>query len=186
MRIVAGTYKGRRLEAPAGRDVRPTSDRVREALFNILSHGLDAELEDAAVLDVFAGTGAMGLEALSRGARRATFLDNDPIAIRFVQRNAGAVGAARDVTVVKLDVTMLAAPPLVTEAPCAFAFLDPPYGSGLAAPALEGLLRRMWIGTGTVCTVEVGSKEAFAPPPGFNVLDERRYGAARVVFLTVE
>ena len=186
MRIVAGAYKGRRLEAPEGRDVRPTSDRVREALFNILYHGLEADLEDATVLDVFAGTGAMGLEALSRGALRATFLDNDPIAVKFIQRNAGRVGAARDVTVLKLDVTMLPAPPLVTEAPCAFAFLDPPYGTGLAAPALEGLMRRKWIASGTLCTVEVAAKEPFAAPPGFTVLDERRYGAARVIFLKVE
>lgn len=186
MRIVAGAYKARRLEAPQGRDVRPTSDRVREALFNILFHGLDADLEDAAVLDVFAGTGAMGLEALSRGARRATFLDNDPTAIRFIHQNAGAVGAARNVTVLKLDVTMLPAPPLVADAPCAFAFLDPPYGSGLATSALEGLVRRKWIETGTICTVEVAAKEPFAPPPGFTVLDERRYGAARVIFLQVE
>jgi 16S rRNA (guanine966-N2)-methyltransferase len=108
------------------------------------------------------------------------------MAIRFVQRNAGNVGAARDVTVLKLDATMLPAPPLVTEAPCAFAFLDPPYWSALAVPALEGLLRRKWIGTGSVCTVEIGAKEPFAPPSGFSVLDERRYGAARVVFLTVK
>lgn len=186
MRIVAGAYKGRRIEAPEGRDLRPTSDRVREALFNILLHGMEIELGDMAVLDVFAGTGAMGLEALSRGARRATFVDSSAAAIQSVRRNAGALGAAREITVLKLDAANLAAPPMVAEAPCGLAFLDPPYGTGLAVPALDGLLRRGWIGPGSVCTVEVAAKEPFEAPRGFAVEDERKYGAARVIILRVE
>jgi len=183
MRIVGGDYRGRRLTTPEGRNLRPTSDRAREAVFNILVHGLGVEWNGASVLDVFAGTGAMGLEALSRGAARATFIDDDPTAIQCIRRNAGAVGAARDVTILKLDATRLPPPPLIAEMPCAVAFLDPPYASGLAVPALLGLAERGWVAGGTLCTVEIGAKEAFQAPRGYDVADDRHYGAARILFL---
>jgi len=183
MRIVGGDFRGRRLTVPEGRDIRPTSDRAREAVFNILAHGMEIEWEAMSVLDVFAGTGAMGLEALSRGAAHATFIDNNGAAIHCIRENAGLVGAAGTVTVLKLDAARLPPPPRVAEAPCGLAFLDPPYESGLATPTLAGLAARGWIGPGTLCTVEVGAKEAFKAPDGFEVMDERRYGAARVLFL---
>lgn len=183
MRIVGGEFRGRRLTVPEGRDIRPTSDRAREAVFNILVHGLGLEWETLSVLDVFAGTGAVGLEALSRGAAHATFIDNNGAAIHCIRENAGLVGAARTVSVLKLDATRLPPPPLVAEAPCGLAFLDPPYGSGLVAPTLVALAARGWIGPGAISVVEMGAKEAFKAPDGFATLDDRRYGAARVLFL---
>jgi len=183
VRIVGGSFRGRRLTVPAGRDIRPTSDRVREAVFNILAHGFEIAWGEVAVLDVFAGCGAMGLEALSRGAGHATFIDDSDLAIRCIRQNAGAAVAARGATVLKLDATRLPPPPLVAKAPCGIAFLDPPYGSGLAAPTLAGLAARRWIGPGSICVVEVAAKEPFKAPDGFDQVDERRYGAARVLFL---
>ncbi len=185
MRIVGGAYRGRPLSPPEGNDVRPTSDRAREAIFNILEHGLDGgvALTDASVIDLFAGSGALGLEALSRGAAHATFVETDPVALKCIRANSGAVGAARMVTLLKLDATRLPPPPLATRVPCAVAFLDPPYNSGSAIPALGGLAAKGWIGPGSVCVVEVAAKEDLAPPPGFQEIDARTYGAARVVFL---
>ncbi|MBL6946121.1 MAG: 16S rRNA (guanine(966)-N(2))-methyltransferase RsmD [Rhodospirillales bacterium] len=183
MRIVGGAFRGRRLQAPDGLQLRPTADRTREAIFNILGHGLGVELEDIEVVDFFAGTGAMGLEALSRGAAHATFVDQNPEAIRFVRKNSGALGAAKNSTVLRLDAENLPPPPLVANAPCALAFFDPPYQSGLAAPALLSAARKGWVETGAICTVELAAKEDFDVPAGFEVLDERKYGAARVFFL---
>ncbi len=184
MRVVGGSLKGRRLEAPRGRDIRPTSDRMRQAIFNILEHSFgDFELTGAAVLDLFAGTGALGLEALSRGAAHVTFIDVDPDALSWLKRNVSALGVMAQATVLKLDAARLPPPPLVVGAPCRLAFLDPPYDSGLAAPALAGLAARGWIGEGSLCVAELAAGETFQPPAGFEVVDERTYGSGRVVFL---
>lgn len=183
MRIVGGAFRGRRLAAPESGGVRPTADRVREAVFNILAHGFEVDWEATAVVDVFAGTGAMGLEALSRGAAHATFIDDDGVAVRCIRQNAGTVGAAGAASILKLDAARLPSPPLVAQAPCGVAFLDPPYGTDLVVPALDGLAARGWIGPQSLCVVEIGTKEAFTTPDGFEAVDERRYGAARVLFL---
>ncbi|MEX2450282.1 MAG: 16S rRNA (guanine(966)-N(2))-methyltransferase RsmD [Rhodospirillales bacterium] len=184
MRIVGGKLKRTPLRAPAGSTVRPTADRTREAIFNVLEHGIeDFSLRDAAVLDAFAGTGALGLEALSRGAAHATFIDTDARALHCARANAGAAGAGRTVTLLKLDATDPPPPPLAARAPCPLVFLDPPYGSGLAGDALLNLRERGWIEQGAVCVVELAAKEAFAPPRGFEEIDRRTYGAAQVVFL---
>lgn len=184
MRIVGGKHRGRRLAAPGGRNVRPTADRVRESVFNLLAHGVRAvDLTDAAVVDVFAGSGALGLEALSRGAVRAAFIDSDSQAINAVRRNAATLGEEDNVTLLCLDASRLPPPPRVAGAPARLALLDPPYASGLAAPALAGLAGKGWIAKGSVAVVEVGAREPLEAPPGFRVLDERTYGAARVVFL---
>lgn len=184
MRIIAGKHRGRRLRVPRGADLRPTADRVREAVFNILGHHPDVpEFEDAVVLDVFAGTGAYGLEALSRGAALAVCVDRDCEALKGIRSNAAALNEDHRVVPLRLDAARLPAPPGTAKAPAALAFLDPPYGSGLAVPALAGLRSRGWIGQGAVCVVEVASRETFAPPPGYILLDERSYGAARVAFL---
>lgn len=184
MRIIAGKHRGRRLNVPRGAAFRPTADRVREALFNILGHHSGVpELEDATVLDVFAGTGAYGLEALSRGAARAVFVDRDPAALKGIRSNAAALNEDESVVLLRLDAARLPVPPRTAKAPAALAFLDPPYGLGLAVPALDGLRSHGWIGEGAVCVVEVAARESFAPPPGYILLDERTYGAARVAFL---
>ena len=182
MRIIAGTHKGRTLVAPEGLAVRPTSDRAREALFDILVHGRFADrpvLEDARVLDAFAGTGAFGLEALSRGAAHASFIENDRVALAALRANIAALGAESQAAVLPGD----ARRPPKAAAPVSLAFLDPPYGADLAAPALTALAAAGWFATEALVVVEVAAKEKFAAPAGFAPLDERRYGAARLVFL---
>jgi 16S rRNA (guanine966-N2)-methyltransferase len=186
MRIIAGKHRGRAIRVPRTEGLRPTADRVREALFNILAHGIDwTGLEGARAIDAFAGTGAYGLEALSRGAAYVTFLDIDSTALLAIRRNAAAIGEARNVALLKLDASRLPPPPGAAATPCDLAFLDPPYESGLAVPALQGLASRRWIGPGAVVVIEVAAREPLAPPPGFLVLDERVYRAARLVFLQV-
>ena len=183
MRIIGGRHRGRRLLAPPGDTVRPTSDRAREALFNILSHGrLAAEgipFASARVLDAFAGTGAFGLEALSRGATEAVFIERDPEAVAVLRRNVTALGESAHVEIVPGDATH---PPRAAS-PCAVAFVDPPYRSGLAAPALDALDRAGWFAADGLVIIELAAREELVPPAGFTLLDERVYGAARLVFL---
>ena len=183
MRIVGGSQRGRRLVAPPGEAVRPTSDRAREALFNILSHGeLAAEgvpFADAAVLDAFAGTGALGLEALSRGAADAVFIEQDREALAILRRNIAALGETARCRVIPGDATR---PPRAA-AECAVVFLDPPYRSGLAAPALTALAATGWLAPQALVAVELAAREEFAAPPGSHILDERVYGAARLILL---
>jgi 16S rRNA (guanine966-N2)-methyltransferase len=186
MRIISGKHRGRAIRVPRTEGLRPTADRVREALFNILAHGIAwTGLEGARVIDAFAGTGAYGLEALSRGAAYVTFLDIDSTALLAIRRNAAAIGEARNVALLRLDASRLPPPPGAAATPCDLVFLDPPYDSGLAIPALQGLASKRWIGSGAVAVIEVAAREPLAPPPGFHVLDERVYGAARLVFLQV-
>lgn len=182
MRIVAGRHKGRKLVSPAGVRIRPTSDRAREALFNIL--GSPAYATDAgplprgvAVLDAFAGAGALGLEAISRGGARVVFLDEDGEACRLIERNLAALGERAPV--LRRD----ALDPGPAPFPCDLAFLDPPYRSGLASPALAALQRAGWLAPGAIVSVEIERRETLAEPPGFALLDERTYGAARIVLL---
>ena len=183
MRIIGGRLKGRTLLAPEGKGLRPTADRVRESMFNILAHGNDGlNMGGITVVDVFCGTGALGLEAMSRGAGHGVFIDNDPGALAYVRKNSGPLGLGRDVTMLKLDAKLLAPPPRVAKTPAALVFLDPPYDQGLAGPALLGLKDKGWLETGAIAVVEVTAKEDFDAPKGFEVLDERTYGAARVVF----
>ena len=187
MRIVAGRHRGRPIAAPEGRDLRPTADRVREAVFNALCHG-NARIGEgdavrgAVVLDAFAGTGAMGLEAASRGAAHVALMELDHAALHLCRRNVADLGEQARVTVLAGDCLN----PVRAAAPCDLVLLDPPYRSGLAGPALAALARAGWIAAGALCVVELAAKERFAPPAGFTVLDERRYGAARVVFLRWE
>ena len=183
MRIVGGSHRGRRLTAPPGAAVRPTSDRAREALFDILSHGAYAAaglpFADKTVLDAFAGTGAFGLEALSRGAAEAVFIENDREALAALRHNIAALGETGRSRVIAGDATR---PPPARD-PCALAFLDPPYKSGLAAPALVALAAAGWLAPETLAIVEAGAREPFTPPAGFAADDQRVYGAARLVFL---
>jgi 16S rRNA (guanine966-N2)-methyltransferase len=183
MRIIAGRHRGRKLAAPHGEAVRPTGERAREALFNILAHGRFAVSGPAyagiRVLDAFAGTGAFGLEALSRGASAVTFIENNRAALAALRANVAALAEEERADIVTGDA---AAPPRAP-APVALAFLDPPYGKGLAVPALVALGDAGWLATGALCVIEMAAKERIETPPGFASLDERRYGAARLVFL---
>jgi len=182
MRIVGGKHRGRRIAAPPGEAVRPTSERAREALFNILAHGRFGSrpaFEDPRVLDVFAGTGAFGLEALSRGARFATFIEKDREARDVLAANITALGESARTRLLSVDAT---APPRA-DGPYDLVFLDPPYRSGLAAPALIALAQAGWLAPGALVIVELAARGDFEPPPGFEMLEERRYGAGRLVFL---
>ena len=167
--------------------VRPTSDRAREALFNILSHGAFAAagipFADRAVLDAFAGTGALGLEALSRGAAEAVFIENDREALVALRRNIADLGETRRTRIIPGDATR---PPPALVA-CAVAFLDPPYASGLAAPALAALAAAHWLTQDALVVVEIGAREPFTAAGRVSpLIDERVYGAARLVFLRRE
>ncbi len=178
MRIVGGRHRGRRLTAPPGRLVRPTGERTREALFNILAHRL--HLEGADVLDAFAGSGAVGLEALSRGAGRAFLLERHVAALAAIRRNIDTLDEGARATVLKADATR----PPPARAAGAGGFLHPPHGEGLAAPALAALARRGWLAADALAVVEVRAREPFAPPEGFAIEDERVYGEARLVLLS--
>ena len=188
IKIVGGRHRGRALATPEGLETRPTSSRARESLFNILAHANwradgTSPLIDARVLDGFAGSGALGIEALSRGAAHATFLDNDATAIKLIGENLRKLGETAAAKVIRADVTQ--PPPMRDPARegCDLVFLDPPYRSGKAAPALAALDTAGWIKPGAIATVEVGTAEDVIPPPGFEAIDERRYGAAKIVIL---
>lgn len=184
MRIVGGRHRGRRLATPEGRDIRPTADRAREALFNLLAHGPYAG--DAGpmpmgvdVLDAFAGTGALGFEALSRGAGHVSFLEQDAAAVRLIKQNAAALDETAHVSVLRRD----AVHPGPAPRPHGLALLDAPYRGGLTAPALTALAADGWLAADAVVVVELGKNEALAPPADFTPVDDRRYGAARMVLL---
>jgi 16S rRNA (guanine966-N2)-methyltransferase len=183
MRIVAGRHRGRRLLSPTGETVRPTSDRAREALFNILSHGEFAAegipFAEATLLDAFAGTGALGLEALSRGAAEAVFIEQDREALTILRKNIAALGEGTRTRIIPGDATR---PPRAASA-CAVVFLDPPYRSGLAALALAALAAAGWFAPEALAVVELAVREELSPPSGFTLLDRRVYGAAQLVFL---
>ena len=184
LKIIAGRHRGRSITAPEGLTTRPTSSRAREALFKILMHASwrddgTSPLIDARVLDAFAGSGALGLEALSRGAAHATFLDNDAAAVKLIGENLHKLGETAAAKVVRGDATR---PPPSREG-CDLVFLDPPYRSGLGGPALSALDAEGWINPGAVATIELASTEDLIPPDGFEAIDERRYGAAKIVIL---
>ncbi len=178
MRIVGGEFRGRVLLSPEGRVTRPTADRVREALFNILTGGDD--LDGITVLDVFAGTGALGCEALSRGAAHVAFIENDPAALAVIGENIKKLGVADRASVLRLDATK----PAKAAKPFDLVMLDAPYRSGLAGAAILALDNMGWLAKDPTITVEVAAAEPFkAPGKDFEITDERKYGAARVVFV---
>ena len=176
MRIVAGAWRGRTLIAPAGQATRPTADRVRQALFDMLLHapwGGRTVVEGARVLDAFAGTGTLGLEAVSRGAAFVTFMEGDRGALRALRANVAACRAEGLSAVLAVDV--LAAP---AGAPCELVFLDPPYGQGLVPHAVERLAAMGWIQAGALLVAETGRDEML--PPLGELLAERTHAAARI------
>jgi len=153
-------------------------------VFNILAHSADWDgFEGITVLDVFSGTGALALEAMSRGAAFAVFIDSDPAALKCARNNAANLGHGRDVMTLKLDAARLAPPPRSARAPVALAFLDAPYQAGMTGPALLGLAHKGWLAPGAMVVVETAGDEECPVPAAFAQLDERQYGAARVMFL---
>lgn len=181
MRIVAGRHRGRRLAAPKGHDTRPTSDRVREALFNLLAHGIDWHgLEGAHVADVFCGTGAVALEALSRGAAFATLVDHDPAALAAARQNIEALGESARTSVLRNDATRPLPRP---RQPVDLAYLDPPYRQEIGAAVVANLRRAGWLKPGALCVLELHRRTPFEVPEGFEIADDRSYGDTRLLFL---
>jgi 16S rRNA (guanine966-N2)-methyltransferase len=182
MRIVGGTLKGSRLAAPASDRVRPTSDRTREAVFNILTHGIDGfDIEGARVLDLFAGTGALGLEALSRGARSCLFVDDHAESRALIRRNVETLALTGVTRIFRRDATRLG--PAERMGPFDLVFADPPYGKGLAERALASAREGGWLVPGAVVVVEESAEAELSAPEGFAEIDRRRYGDTQVVFL---
>jgi 16S rRNA (guanine966-N2)-methyltransferase len=181
MRIDAGSHRGVRLVSPEGLDTRPTADRARQAVFNILMNSYDA-VRDAKVLDVFAGSGAMGLEALSRGAERASFIEIDRDAAEAIKKN---ITACREQPRAQLFINDALKPPRLAAnwGPATLVFLDPPYQKDLIVPALNALHEARWIAPAALLVAEMHRKDALATPEGFELLDDREYGKARMVLL---
>jgi 16S rRNA (guanine966-N2)-methyltransferase len=182
MRIVAGRFRGAVLAGPKGQDIRPTGDRVREAVFNILAHGIEgAQLEGARVLDLFAGTGALGLEALSRGAAYVHFVEDSAEARGLIRRNIEALGATGVTKIYRRDATKLGE--AGTLKPFDLVFADPPYGKGLGGQALQSALAGGWLLPEAIAVAEERADAEFVLPPGFALVDQRVYGDTAIRFL---
>ena len=184
MRIVSGRYKGKPIAAPEGRSTRPTSDRAREAVFNILEHAAWAPpLHGARVLDLFAGSGALGLEALSRGAAFCLFVETDEAARGAIRDNVEALHLFGVTRIHRRDAADLGPRPASAGPAFDLVFLDPPYAKGLGEKALDVLAAHAWLDPGAVLVFERGEGEPEVRPEGYELIDERRYGAAKVLFL---
>ena len=181
MRIVGGRFRGRALSTPKSQAIRPTADRLREALFNILAHSYDDAVLDARVLDLFAGTGALGLEALSRDAAFVLFVDDGAEARALLRGNVDALGAGGATKVYRRDATRLG--PAHPMEPFSLIFLDPPYGKGLAEQALISAHDGGWLTSGALIVVEEATESGFAAPGGFAEIERRDYGDTQLVFL---
>ena len=177
MRIIAGAWRGRPLDAPRGQATRPTSDRAREGLFSMLQSRIGS-VEGMRVADLFAGTGALGLEALSRGAAHCSFIEKDRAALDILRRNIDRLGAGDRADVRAQAVEHAPVPPL----PFDLVLADPPYGTALAQTALERLAQPGWLAPGAWISLEV-EHDALVPPAGLAIDVERRYGKARLILL---
>jgi 16S rRNA (guanine966-N2)-methyltransferase len=179
MRITTGSLKNRRIAVPKGNDIRPTSDRARQAIFNILAHGKPARIfsspppQDLNVLDLFCGSGALGFEALSRGAASVCFIDRD---LGTARANAQAMGVSPMCDFITADALHL--PP--ARQPFDLIFLDPPYGKNLLPPAVQSLLQNNWLAARALLVCEAAREENLSLPDDFTLLDQRQYGAAQL------
>jgi len=185
MRIISGRFRGAKLATPKDDAVRPTSDRVREALFNVLAHGIEGlEIEGARVLDLFAGTGALGLEALSRGARYCLFIEQSASARGLLRRNVEALQLTGATRIWRRDATKLG--PAGNLEPFDLMFLDPPYGKGLGEQALNAAHEGSWIKPEGIAVLEERAGAEIAIPPGYEQLDVREYGDTQVIYLRAQ
>ena len=181
MRIVGGKFKGRALKTPRGSATRPTSDRIREAIFNVLAHcGHCPSLENARVIDLFAGTGALGIEAISRGASYALFVEESASARAVIRQNIEALSLQGITRVFRRDATHLGQ--AGSRDSYAFAFLDPPYGKGLGEMALRALAGGGWLADGSVAVIEERAGQPIVLPGGFESFDARTYGDTAITF----
>jgi 16S rRNA (guanine966-N2)-methyltransferase len=181
MRIVGGRFKGHSIAPPHGSATRPTSDRVRESVFNILAHGIEGlNIDGARVLDLFAGTGAMGLEAVSRGARFCQFVDDSTEARGLIRKNADALGVVGLAKIWRRDATDLG--PCAPQSGFDLVFADPPYGKGLGEKALASLVSGQWLNPGATVVLEESQKAGVSAVAGLTLIDERDYGETRIRF----
>jgi 16S rRNA (guanine966-N2)-methyltransferase len=184
MRIVAGKFRGASIQAPKGLATRPTSDRVRQALFNVLKHGAPRfDFEGARVLDLFAGSGALGLEALSRGARYAVFIEDGASARAAIRRNVEVLGLTGVTKIWRRDATKLGE--AGTLQPFQLIFCDPPHGKGLGERALVEAVNRGWAEQGAIAVLEERTDVAIAWPAAFHEIDLRRYGDTQIAIARV-
>ena len=181
MRVVGGRLRGRNLASPQSREIRPTADRLRESVFNILVHAYDNPLDGARVIDLFAGTGALGIEAISRGAAFALFVDNGAEARALLRNNVESLALGGVSKVYRRDATDLG--PAHPMQPFSLAFLDPPYGKGLAEKSLASLRDGGWLTPGALVVVEEAKAAGFVAPDGFEELERRAYDDTEFVFL---
>ncbi len=187
MRITSGRFRGKPIRATEGRATRPTSDRARQAVFNILEHApWSPSLQGARVLDLFAGSGALGLEALSRGAAFCLFVETDEAARGAIRDNVEGLGLFGATRIHRRDATDLGARPAGAGAAFSLAFLDPPYRAGLGERALTSLASDGWLEPSALCILERGTGEPPLSANRFELLDQRVYGAAEVSFLRLE
>jgi 16S rRNA (guanine966-N2)-methyltransferase len=181
MRVVGGRWRGRALKGPRSQAIRPTADRLRESLFNILAHAYGDPAEGARVLDLFAGTGALGIEALSRGAAFTLFVDDGVEARAQLRANVEALGLGGTSKVYRRDASKLG--PAHPMEPFSLVFADPPYGKGLAEQALASAHEGGWLVPFALIVVEEAVASRFTPPPGFQELERRGYDDTELVFL---
>jgi 16S rRNA (guanine966-N2)-methyltransferase len=181
MRIVGGRLRGRALAAPKSQAIRPTTDRLRESLFNILMHAYADPISGARVLDLFAGTGALGLEAISRGAAFALFVDDGAEARALLRQNVEALSLAAVARIFRRDATKLG--PAHPVEPFSLAFLDPPYGKGLAEKALTSARDGGWLTEDALIVVEESADAGFRAPDGYAEIERRKYDDTEFVVL---
>src|SRR5947209_3276921 len=181
MRVVGGRLRGRALAAPKSQAIRPTADRLRESLFNVLAHAYGDPITGARVLDLFAGTGALGFESLSRGATLVQFVDDGAEARALLRQNVEALGLAAVTKIFRRDATKLG--PAHPVEPFALAFLDPPYGKGLAEKALGSARDGGWLTGDALIVVEEMTDASFKPPDGFDQIERRSYDDTEFVLL---
>jgi 16S rRNA (guanine966-N2)-methyltransferase len=184
MRVVGGRLGGRTLATPKSQAIRPTADRLREALFNVLGHSYGDPVSGARTLDLFAGTGALGIEALSRGAAFALFVDDGAEARALLRDNVTALGLGGTARIFRRDAAKLG--PAHPLEPFTLAFVDPPYGLGLAAKALTSARAGGWLAPGALVIVEEATKANFAAPEGFAEAERRRYDDTEFIFLRTD
>ena len=180
MRVIGGNLRGRVVAGPKSQAIRPTADRLREALFNILVHGYDDPVTGARVLDLFAGTGALGIEALSRGAAFALFVDDGAEARALMRENVATLGLGGTSRIFRRDATKLG--PAHPVEPFSLVFLDPPYGRGLAEKSLASARDGQWLTPDALIVVEEAAT-AFVSPDGFAEIERRRYDDTEFTFL---
>ena len=181
MRVVGGRLRGRNLATPKSQAIRPTADRLRESLFNILTHGYGNALVDARVLDLFAGTGALGIEASSRGAAFVLFVDDGAEARALLRENVETLGLGGITRIFRRDATQLG--PVHPLEPFSVVFLDPPYEKGLAELALASARDGGWLVEGALAVVEESTAAKFAAPEGYTEIERRDYGESELIFL---